>query len=159
MKLHKYHIISTTSCKTNVNFCKDWVRSSAKECTSCRSRKMMQNEYLLANIGVDTAGVDNLSINIGVDNLSQICSSAARPFLCRMNFRSRNKSSSQRSIKFYSRYDPNQISKVITSLLLCAVMWRTRIYVRRDTHFRMETPHYLTKTWNNVLLCRVDGFQ
>jgi hypothetical protein len=30
-------------------------RSGAKDCKSCRSRKMLQNEYLVAIIGVDTA--------------------------------------------------------------------------------------------------------
>ena len=31
----------------------DW--SGAKVCKSCRSRKMLQNEYLVAKFGVDTA--------------------------------------------------------------------------------------------------------
>ena len=32
-----------------------WVRSGAKVCQSCRSRKMLKNDYLLAKIGFDTA--------------------------------------------------------------------------------------------------------
>ena len=31
------------------------VRSGAKACGSCRTRKMLSNEYLLAKIGFDTA--------------------------------------------------------------------------------------------------------
>ena len=32
-----------------------WDLSGAKECESCRSRKALQNDYLIAKIGVDTA--------------------------------------------------------------------------------------------------------
>ena len=34
---------------------KNWILSGAKVCKSCRSRKMLKNEYLVAKIGVDTA--------------------------------------------------------------------------------------------------------
>jgi hypothetical protein len=37
----------------NLRNCSD--RSGANECTSCRCRKMLENENLLAQIGVDTA--------------------------------------------------------------------------------------------------------
>ena len=36
-------------------FLKLWVSSGAKVCKSCRSWKMLKNDYLLAKIGVDTA--------------------------------------------------------------------------------------------------------
>ena len=32
-----------------------WDLSGAKVCTSCRSRRELSNEYLVAKIGVDTA--------------------------------------------------------------------------------------------------------
>ena len=32
-----------------------WALSDAKVCRTCRSRKTLQNENLLANIGLDTA--------------------------------------------------------------------------------------------------------
>ena len=35
--------------------CKFWIRSGAKVCESCRSWKMLKNDYLLAKIGFDTA--------------------------------------------------------------------------------------------------------
>ena len=37
------------------NFTKIWIRSGAKVFESCRSRKMLQNEYLVVKIGFDTA--------------------------------------------------------------------------------------------------------
>ena len=37
----------------NLLKCRDW--NSAKEYTSCKSRKMQQKEFLNAKIGVDTA--------------------------------------------------------------------------------------------------------
>ena len=39
-----------------------WVLSGAKDCMSCRSRKTLQNEYLVAKIGVDTAENEPLKV-------------------------------------------------------------------------------------------------
>ena len=39
------------------NLLKSWIWSGAKEWYSCRSRKMLQNEYLVAKIGFDTAEI------------------------------------------------------------------------------------------------------
>ena len=41
---------------------KNWVWSGAKVCQSCRSRKMLQNEYLLAKFGFDTAENEPLKV-------------------------------------------------------------------------------------------------
>ena len=54
--------------------CWDW--SGAKECTSCRSRKMLQNEYLLAKIGVDTAENEP---DVEVWSISFTCTSCVEP--------------------------------------------------------------------------------
>ena len=49
LKIFKFHenleILSSKRCK----------REGAKVCQSCRSRKMLKNDYLLAKIGFDTA--------------------------------------------------------------------------------------------------------
>ena len=43
------------SAKFHPKFCnKNWVSTGAKECTFCRSRKMLQNDTLVAKIGFDT---------------------------------------------------------------------------------------------------------
>ena len=41
--------------KIDETLLKDWIWNGAKVCESCRSRKMLKNAYLDANIGVDTA--------------------------------------------------------------------------------------------------------
>ena len=54
------------------NFAKDcrkskkWVWSGAKVCHSSRSRKMLQNEYLVAKIGFDTAENEPSKVDISI---------------------------------------------------------------------------------------------
>ena len=51
-------------------FVKNWDRNGAKECQSCRSRKMLKNGYLLAKIGADTA--ENEPLNVRRSQILQI---------------------------------------------------------------------------------------
>ena len=58
-KLRKFEWIEFSFTKVYQNYDDFWVKflylSGAKVCTSCRSRRELPNEYLVAKIGVDTA--------------------------------------------------------------------------------------------------------
>ena len=47
---------------------KFWDLSGAKVCTSCRSRQALSNEYVLVEIGVDTAENEPLKILVSFLN-------------------------------------------------------------------------------------------
>ena len=53
------------------NLLKYWIWSGAKEWYSCRSRKALQNEYLVAKIGFDTAENEPLQVGENLWNLLQ----------------------------------------------------------------------------------------
>ena len=56
LKNHDFYINFSKNMKTfDKNLRRFWVSSGAKVWESCRSRKTLQNEYLDAKIGVDTA--------------------------------------------------------------------------------------------------------
>ena len=56
----KFHFIPRK--KFDAFFLKFWDLSGAKECKSCRSRKMLQNEPLVAIVAVDTAENEPLKV-------------------------------------------------------------------------------------------------
>ena len=51
----------------------------AKECQSCRSRKMLKNGYLLAKIGADTAENEPLKVHLIFKLWDSIFTEPARP--------------------------------------------------------------------------------
>ncbi len=53
MKKNSFHFILTKIL--TIFLLEKWILSGAKVCKSSRSRKMLQNDYLVAKIGVDTA--------------------------------------------------------------------------------------------------------
>ena len=100
----------------NLLNCWDW--SGAKECTSCRSRKTLKNEHLLAKIGVDIAENEP---EVLVWNINDTCTSSVQP---RWPFIMRSRSS-------FLKYLLRSFSRMMG-------LWKTWFRVSRWGYFAMN---------------------